>query len=566
LSLNTQTPVILTLLSFAGHVALLLWGVHMVQTGMQRACGAALGETLNRALANRLHGFAAGLLITAALQSSTATGLMIAGLAAGGAVTLVPALAAMLGANVGTTLIVQVLSFDLTALAPILILVGVWLFRRSSPGSKRDSGRIFIGLGLLLTSLHQLVGMFATLQATPLLVLILESLTAQPMAAVLLAAVLTWFAHSSVAVVVLIMSLTAHGVATPALAYALVLGANLGTAINPLLEGTNSSGGNHDPASRRLPLGNLLTRVAGVLAGLIAMPWVEPWVNHWSLDAAHAVANVHTLFNLVVALAFLPVLTPYASLLTRWLPKQADPNDPGQPLYLDDSAHDIPAVALGNAAREALRMADMLQTLLQYARAGLRRERQQRAVQARQLDGALDRLEVALIAYLARLDHDTTTPEDRQRAGDILTFAAQIGRAADAAHQLISQINRLRKQGGAFSPEQIDELDATLSRLIRNHRQSAALFVAEDLSVARLLAAEKTWFRQKEQEAAADHIRGIKQGDTQTNVRATETSAVYLEVRRAMQSINSRLIEASAYPQLARHGELLTSRVRGEVD
>jgi len=554
--------VILTLLSFAGHVALLLWGVHMVQTGMQRACGAALGETLGRALATRLRGFAAGLAITAALQSSTATGLMIAGLAAGGAVTLVPALAAMLGANVGTTLIVQVLSFDLTALAPILILVGVWLFRRSNPGAKRDSGRIFIGLGLLLTSLHQLVGMFAALQATPLLVLVLESLTAQPMAAVLLAAVLTWLAHSSVAVVVLIMSLTAHGVASPALAYALVLGANLGTAINPLLEGVSGN----DPASRRLPLGNLLTRVAGVLAGLIAMPWVQPWVNHWSLDAAHAVANAHTLFNLAVALVFLPILTPYASLLTRWLPKQADPNDPGQPLYLDDSAHDIPAVALGNAAREALRMADMLQTLLQYARAGLRRERQQRAVQARQLDGALDRLEVALIAYLARLDHDTTTPDDRQRAGDILTFAAQIGRAADAAHQLISQINRLRKQGGAFAPEQINELDATLGRLIRNHRQSAALFVSEDLAVARLLAAEKTWFRQKEQEAAAEHIRGIKQGDTHTDARATATSAVYLEVRRAMQSINSRLIEASAYPQLARHGELLTSRVRGEVD
>jgi len=558
---------LLTLLGFAGHVALLLWGVHMVQTGMQRAYGAALGATLGRALGTRLRGFAAGLAITAALQSSTATGLMIAGLAAGGAVALVPALAAMLGANVGTTLIVQILSFDLTALAPILILVGVWLFRRSAPGARRDSGRIFIGLGLLLTALHQLVGMFATLQATPLLVLVLESLTAQPMAAVLLAAVLTWLAHSSVAVVVLIMSLTAHGVASPALAYALVLGANLGTAINPLLEGVSSSGGNNNPAHRRLPLGNLLTRVAGVLAGLIVMPWVEPWVNHWSLDSAHAVANVHTLFNLAVALAFLPILTPYAKLLTRWLPKQTDPNDPGQPLYLDDSAHDIPAVALGNAAREALRMADMLQTLLQYARAGLRRERQQRAVQARQLDGALDRLEVALIAYLARLDHDTTTSEDRQRANDILTFAAHIGRAADAAHHgLIGQINRMRKQGWAFSSEQIDDLDATLSRLIRNHRQSAALFVAEDLNVARLLAAEKTWFRQKEQEAATAHVHGIKHGEAHTTAHASETSAVYLDVRRAMQTINSQLIEASAYPQLARHGELLTSRVRGEVD
>ena len=148
---------LITLLDFAGYVALLLWGVHMVQTGVQRAFGAALGAALGRALGTRLRAFAAGLGITAALQSSTATGLMITGFAAGGVVGLVPALAAMLGANVGTTLIVQLLSFDLTSLAPILILAGVWMFRRYPPGRTRDLGRVFIGLGLLLLSLHQLV-------------------------------------------------------------------------------------------------------------------------------------------------------------------------------------------------------------------------------------------------------------------------------------------------------------------------------------------------------------------------------------------------------------------------
>ena len=398
---------LITLLDFAGYVALLLWGVHMVQTGVQRAFGAALGAALGRALGTRLRAFAAGLGITAALQSSTATGLMITGFAAGGVVGLVPALAAMLGANVGTTLIVQLLSFDLTSLAPILILAGVWMFRRYPPGRTRDLGRVFIGLGLLLLSLHQLVQLFEPFQSAPMLGMVLEALSTQPVVAVLLSAIFTWAAHSSVAVVVLVMSLASHHMVAPHVAFALVLGANLGTAINPMIEGVTGD----DPAARRLPLGNLLTRALGVLAGLVALPLVQPLMNLLEADPARAVANFHTLFNAVIALVFLPVLAPYAALLTRWLPKRADPNDPSRPQYLDEWAHDVPAVALGNAAREALRMADMLQTLLLYARAGFKRDNRHRMVQARQLDGALDKLENAITTYLATLDQENMTRE-----------------------------------------------------------------------------------------------------------------------------------------------------------
>ena len=276
---------------------------------------------------------------------------MITGFAAGGVVGLVPALAAMLGANVGTTLIVQLLSFDLTSLAPILILAGVWMFRRYPPGRTRDLGRVFIGLGLLLLSLHQLVQLFELFQSAPMLGMVLEALSTQPVVAVLLSAIFTWAAHSSVAVVVLVMSLASHHMVAPHVAFALVLGANLGTAINPMIEGVTGD----DPAARRLPLGNLLTRALGVLAGLVALPLVQPLMNLLEADPARAVANFHTLFNAVIALVFLPVLAPYAALLTRWLPKRADPNDPSRPQYLDEWAHDVPAVAL--ATRRARRCA-----------------------------------------------------------------------------------------------------------------------------------------------------------------------------------------------------------------
>src|ERR1700760_4774719 len=246
-----------TLLDLAGSVALLLWGLHMVQTGIQRGFGPDLRRWLGTTLHNRLAAFAAGVGVTAILQSSTATGLMVAGFAAGGAVGLVPALAVMLGANVGTTLIVQVLSFNVAEVAPALILIGLLMFRRASAGP-RDFGRVLIGLGLVLMALHQFINLLMPYENVPSLRAFLGAVSTQPMLDIILAAGLTWAAHSSVAVVLLVMSFAAKGTVPREAAFALVLGANLGSAVNPVLEGAAGD----DRAAKRLPLGNLLNRLA----------------------------------------------------------------------------------------------------------------------------------------------------------------------------------------------------------------------------------------------------------------------------------------------------------------
>jgi phosphate:Na+ symporter len=397
--------------------------------------------------------------------------------------------------------------------------------------------------------------LFAPIQHAPLFRTLLATLTTQPVVAVLLTALLTWAAHSSVAVVVLIMSLSGHGLVEPNVAFAMVLGANLGTAINPLTEGVSGE----DPAARRLPLGNLLTRIVGVLAGVIVLPWLTPWMESLAGDPSRAVANVHTIFNVIIAIVFLPLLKPYAALLTRWLPRRTDPNDPSRPQYLDESAHKIPAVALGSAAREALRMADMLQTLLFYARSGFNGDNRHRLVQARQLDSAIDKIESAITTYLATLDHETMTREDRRRLEDVLAFTSNIGHASDIAyHGLLGHIGRLRKQGISLSPEQLTALDQTLAHLIGNQRQTAALFVNEDVRQARALAGEKGYFRKLELDASEQNILAIQAG----HLDAAEPGAIFLDVLRDLKSINSHLVGAAAYPLLAHAGELLPDRLR----
>src|SRR5260221_77964 len=302
---------VITLVNLAGAVALLLWGTHMVRTGMQRAFGPRLRSILASALKHRFSAFLAGLGVTAALQSSTATGLMATGLAAGGLVDLVPALAVMLGANVGSTLIVQVLSFNIADVFPGLILVGFLMFRKAGSSVVHDLGRVLIGLGLMLLSLHLLVDVMTPIENAPALKALVGAFAGSPILYIAAAAVLTWAAHSSVAVVLLVMSLASRGVVSTDAALALVLGANLGTAINPLLQGASGA----DPASRRLPLGNLVNRLAGIAVAVPLLPPLTRLVTSFQPDPGRAVADFHTAFNLAIATGFFPLLRPYAARL-----------------------------------------------------------------------------------------------------------------------------------------------------------------------------------------------------------------------------------------------------------
>jgi phosphate:Na+ symporter len=545
----------LTLVNLAGSVALLLWGVHMVQTGVQRAFGAKLHSFLAKALHNRFEAFLTGIGVTAILQSSTATGLMVTGFAAGGLVGLVPALAVMLGANVGTTLIVQVLSFDVAEVAPGLVLVGVILFRRATAGL-RDFGRVLIGLGLLLMALHQFVELLSPYEDVASLRTLMNTISSQPLLAVAVSAVVTWAAHSSVAIVLVIMSFATKGAIPPDAAFALVLGANLGTAINPVLEG---AGG--DRVAKRLPVGNLVNRIIGVGLALALMPYIGPWMLRFDPNPAHAVADYHTAFNLLLALLFFPILKPYSDLLCRWLPAKVDQDDPGKPRYLDAAARETPVIALAGAAREALRMADMLESMLTSLRNTCEKTDRRQIEETKRLDDVLDRLNTAIDVYVTTLDSETLGENDHRRLRQILLFAANMKHAGDIVDKnLFGTVGKMVKRGVTFSKPEQSELVAAIDRLIANLHAAESLFMTGDTSTARRLAAEKGNFRTMEIAAADAHFERLSAG----LVDNAANSEMHLDVLRDLASVNAQLVAAAAYPVLESKGELLATRVRQE--
>jgi len=536
----------LVLLDLLGGVALLLWGLHMVLTGVLRAFGPNLRRFLGQALGNRFSAFGAGLVLTAILQSSTATGLMTASLAADGTVGLVPALAIMLGANVGTTLIVQVLSFDIYAFAPILFVIGLVTFRVGGQSLTRALGRIAIGLGLVLLALHILVDTLAPAEQAPAARVVLAAITHDPVLCILIAAALTWAAHSSVAVVLLVMSLAYSHFVAPEAALALVLGANLGSAINPLIEG----GIRGDPASRRLPLGNLVNRLVGILIVLPLLPFLARELPALQPNAAKMTAEFHMLFNIALAAIFIAPLDAVARLLARVLPERKQPADPSLPRYLDETALETPPLALANAARETLRMGDTVEVMLGQVMTAIMSNDRKLVAEVQRMDNVVDRLDEAIKLYLTKLTRGSLDEREGHRAMEIVSFAINLEHIGDIIDKNLCELAAKKiKRRWQFSAEGAAELTAFHKRVCDSLQAAFGIFMTSDVEAARRLLREKADLRKAELEAADRHFERLREGRPET----LETTSLHLDILSDLKRIHSHICSV-AYPVLEAHG------------
>jgi phosphate:Na+ symporter len=542
------------ILDLMGGVALLLWGLHMVHSGVVRAFGADLRRLLGLALKGRLRAFLAGALVTALLQSSTATGLMAASFVAGGTLDLAPALAVMLGANVGTTLVVQVLSFNISVVTPILLLAGVIAFKRGSRTVTRDLGRVVIGIGLMLLALHIFLGALVTTESAAVSRALLGAITSQPVLCLIVAALITWAAHSSVAVVLVVMSLGAANLVSPTAVLALVLGANVGSALNPLIE--TSQPGNL--ASRRLPIGNLLMRTVGCA---LVLPFLNPiadMLQRYEPNPARLAADFHTAFNILLALMFIGPLDFLATRLTRWLPDQPKSADPGTPVYLDSSAIGAPAVAMVCAAREVLRMGDLIETMLRQTMTALLTNDRKLVAEISHMDDAVDSLNEAVKLYVTRMTRESLDDRDGYRAMEIISFSINLEHVGDIIDKnLMDLASKKIRRGITFSREGEADLVEFHQQVIDSLRLSVGIFMSGDIDIARQLIAAKAQLREREFALAERYLLRLREGTPET----IESYSLDLDILRDLKRIHSHLCSA-AYPVLERAGALQRSRLK----
>jgi len=542
------------ILDLMGGIALLLWGLHMVYSGVVRAFGADLRRLLGIALQSRPRAFLAGAFVTALLQSSTATGLMTASFVTAGTMDLVPALAVMLGANVGTTLVVQILSFNIAVVTPVLLLTGVIAFKRGGRTRTRDLGRVVIGIGLMLLALHIFLGTLVTTEGLPVSRALLGAITGQPILCLLIVAAMTWAAHSSVAVVLVVMSLGAAHLVSPTAVLAMVLGANVGSALNPLIE--TSQPGN--PASRRLPIGNLLTRIVGCA---LVLPFLNPiadTLQRYEPNPARLAADFHTAFNILLALVFIGPLDLVATRLKRWLPDQPKAADPGTPIYLDSSAAGAPAVALVCAAREVLRAGDLIETMLRQAMTALLTNDRKLVAEISRMDDAVDSLNDAVKLYVTRMTRDSLDDRDGYRAMEIISFSINLEHVGDIIDKnLMDLATKKIRRGITFSKEGEADLVEFHQQVVDSLKLAVGIFMSGDMNIARQLIAAKTQLREKEFAAAERYLVRLREGTPET----IESYSLDLDILRDLKRVHSHLCSA-AYPVLERAGALQRSRLK----
>lgn len=544
-------PVTRAVIDLLGQVALLLWGLHMVSSGIVRAFGGDLRRVLARALDSRPTAMAAGLVVTLALQSSTATALMAGSFTAAGAIGPMPGLAVMLGANVGTALVASALSFDVSLLFPVLLLAGLVLFR-STPGARgRNMGRALLGLGMMLLALHLLAGALALDHLGAGAGQVLAALTGEPLIVLALAAATTWVLHSSVAAVLVIATLAQSGLVDVTSALAMVLGANLGSALNPLVDALGSG-----PAALRLPVGNLLNRLCGCLLCLPLLGEIAGLAADGGMSAASTVVLCHLAFNLVMAALFILPLPAIAALLTRMLPDRPPADDPTAPRYLDPATLGLPTVALAAASRETLRMADVVEAMLRGAGELLARDDGAAVDRLRALDNVLDRLHREVKLFLGDLGRTELGPAERRRMACILVAGQHLEHAGDAIDKgLLDLLAKRIRRRQRLTDRELAGTDAMLAHVLAQLRLASAVLMGEDLEAARRLVEQKERFRAFERTAMQAQLARIQAGRA-----LSETGALHLDLVRELKRIEAH-VAAIAHPLLERRNLLRPSRL-----
>ena len=504
----------------------------MVKLGFTRAYGTSLRRIIAIGTQNRITAFLSGLSVTALLQSSTATALLVISFARRNLIALSAALAVMIGADVSTTLVAQILNFDLSWLSPALLIIGIVTYMMFEQGGRpRHIAHILIGLGLMLLALTLIREASAPIKHSDTLPLILGPLESDPILAIIVAAILTWIIHSSLATVLLFASLASSHVIDLQLGLLLVLGANIGGAFVPFIA-TYRDGA----AARRITYGNILMRMTIAVAAVPLLPLVMSHIATWSDDLARQIIHFHTAFNIALAIIFLPLVSLIAMIMNKLVHDRTIETDPNQPIYLDERVLDSPVMALAGAARETLRIAEIVEKMLEKTIIAFETNNEKIVEKVRKADTRVDKLYNAVKYYMTSLSQKSLDPKEADRYIQILTFSTNLEHIGDIIDKSLMDLaeKKIKKQD-EFSPEGFKEIKDFHNLVLENFRLAQAIFMSEDPKLAAQLGEGKQSIRVAADATSDQHFKRLQSGLT----ASIATSSLHLDIIRDYRRINS---------------------------
>ena len=541
------------LLNLFAAIALLVWGTHLVRTGILRVFGANLRSILARSTSHRMAAVMSGIGVTAVVQSSTATSLIVSAFVGQGLMDLSSALAVMRGADIGTSLMAVVFSRDLSWLSSLFIFVGVVLFIARQSTTVGHVGRVLIGLGLMLLALRLVTQSANLLTQSVAIKALLSTLTSDRLLEILVGTTLALVSYSSLATVLLTATLATSDVIPVDVALGLVLGANVGSGALAVLTTMNAN-----IETRQVPLGNLVFKVLGVAA---AMPFTHLWITYagpYLQDTATVVVLFHLAFNLIMGVLFIGFTQVVARWVQHMLPKPQKTTVAGRQRHLDPSALQTPSLAISCAVREAMHQADVVESMLLGTLAVIRDNDLMLAKQLRTMDDTVDELYSDIKYYLTKISREALGESEAKRWTDIISFTINMEQIGDIIERVIQDVEDKKiNKGREFSIAGMEEICELHARLVDNLRLGMSVFLNGNVRDARRLLEEKTRFRDLERRYAATHIARL----TDKSLLSIETSSLHLDLISDLKRINSHICSI-AYPILDSAGELAPNRLR----
>ncbi len=539
------------LIELLGSVALLLWGLRMVRTGVMRAYGTNLKRFARRSEGKIFPAFLSGLIVAALLQSSTATILISASFAGQSLIGVGSAFITMLGADVGTSVAVLIASQKFTTVAPLLLAIGVFGFIGSKENKWQNVFRAVSGLGLILFALLLISNTAGELSKFEQFKSLLNIFSNQPIFFVLLALVMTYLSYSSLAIVLLSVSFLATGVIGLNEGLYLVLGANLGSGMLPLISSWNSSVVEKTPI-----IANLLVRI---LCILIFYPFVELsaqfLLSFVSIELVPAI--YHLALNLIVAIVGITFSSQILSFTSK-LVLEDDTDNISDSKFIETDDFSMPAVSLTNAKRQALRMAEISQNMVVSSLAVMRDDNDMLRNEILKNEDDVDNLFDSIKLYIARILQEELTPAESQQALNILNFTTNMEHIGDIVNSSLMDISEKKiSQHIHFSKEGFSEIISIHEVVCSNYDLAISTFMSNDCELAKVLYGKKQELHKLEKSSVSKHIQRIGKGITDS----LETSSMHIDVIRDYKRVNS-LLSSIAYPILFASGEILETRLK----
>ncbi|MEJ5081373.1 Na/Pi cotransporter family protein [Ochrobactrum sp. MYb379] len=539
----------IVIINLCGAVALLLFGLAQVKDGVQRAFGASLRSGLARGTSNGPRSFISGFVATIGLQSSTATALMVASFVERDFIQQRMAQIVLLGANVGTAVTAWIVATGIEWLSPLLILSGIVLLKKGA-GNRRGIGTMLVGIGLMLLSLHLLGLATEPIRHSPAIASFVSMLNNAWPVALLFSAGIAFISSSSLAAVVLILSLATTGVLPSALLIVLVLGANLGGAIPPVIA---SVGG--EVAAKRVTLGNLIVRGIGCLIALPLAQYGADLAAALSLPASKLPVDAHLAFNLILAVVAWPFSRLLSDLMIRLLP---DPqkSDMG-PKFLDVQQLSTPVMALAGATREVLSIGDLVERMLMRMSSAFQKNDPSASTDISLLEKRVDFLQQEVKVYLSNLGRQSLTEENDRRSLEIIDYAVNLEHIGDIVEKgLVPSLAKKAALGLHFSDDGFGELERLFDLTVENIRTAQTIFATRDFHLAKRLMEIKIEVRRMEKLSSEQHLARLRDG----RIESLRTSSIHLDMLRDLKRINAHIVSV-AHPILEEAGLLSDSRL-----